>query len=64
MYEAKQGGRNRVVEAKSLGREYVAVSFRWNHNWECGEETIDGQHKELFHMVGQLADASSCILQI
>jgi hemerythrin-like metal-binding protein len=58
LYRAKENGRNCVVEAQSLGGEYAAISFKWNKNWNCNEEIIDEQHKELFRMVSQLAHSS------
>lgn len=56
LYQAKNNGRNCVVEAEKAGGEQAAISLKWNKQWNCGEEKIDFQHKELFRMVSQLAN--------
>lgn len=57
LYRAKRNGRNCVVEAEKHEVEHKLISLKWNKNWDCGEENIDFQHKELFQIVSQLANS-------
>jgi diguanylate cyclase (GGDEF)-like protein len=48
LYKAKNSGRNRVESFIDENSE--SVSLYWKDAWNCGEETIDSKHKELFMM--------------
>lgn len=58
LYQAKKSGRNCVIVAENIKSNYAAVLFKWNQKWNCGEVTIDEQHRELFRLVSQLANNS------
>lgn len=54
LYKAKNSGRNRVESFIDENSE--SVSLYWKDAWNCGEETIDNQHKELFIMSSKLLE--------
>lgn len=54
LYKAKNSGRNRVESFIDENSE--SVSLYWKDAWNCGEETIDNQHKELFMMSSKLLE--------
>ena len=54
LYQAKEGGRNRVMKFSEESNIYATVSLRWKKNWECGEKNIDHQHRELFYLLSHL----------
>jgi len=65
LYRAKNGGRNRVcvdqhgssdIWAAASGRS--AIRLVWQEAYECGEPTIDREHRELFDLANALFDAS------
>jgi diguanylate cyclase (GGDEF)-like protein/hemerythrin-like metal-binding protein len=58
LYEAKEGGRNRVVKSMEPGERFEALSFSWKEKWNCGEKGIDEQHRELFHTISRLVSNS------
>ena len=65
LYAAKDGGRNRVV-VNRRGNSDVwaaeggssALHLVWQEAYECGDATIDGEHRELFVLANRLIDAA------
>lgn len=66
LYAAKEGGRNRVVVdrrgnsdawAKEAG--VSALHLAWQEAFECGNPTIDAEHRELFGLANVLIDAAA-----
>jgi diguanylate cyclase (GGDEF)-like protein/hemerythrin-like metal-binding protein len=65
LYRAKDSGRNRVsVDQRGSSDMWAAesglsvVHLVWQEGYECGEPTIDGQHRKLFELGNALFDAS------
>jgi diguanylate cyclase (GGDEF)-like protein/hemerythrin-like metal-binding protein/PAS domain S-box-containing protein len=63
MYQAKESGRNRVwVYQRSRDdrdhNEYSYLRLKWKKSYELGDPTIDGEHKMLFHLAGNLISAA------
>lgn len=65
LYRAKKSGRNRVcVDARGNSDIWAAQSgpsvirLEWQEAYECGEPTIDREHRELFDLANVLLDAS------
>ena len=65
LYRAKTGGRNRVcVDEHGSSDMWAAESgssvirLEWQEAYECGEPTIDREHRELFELANVLLDAS------
>ncbi len=65
LYAAKEGGRNRaIVERKGSSDIWAkasgasALHLAWSEAYECGEPTIDCEHRELFTLANNLIDAS------
>lgn len=65
LYRAKDGGRNRVcVDEHGSSDIWAAESgpsvirLVWQEAYECGESTIDAEHRELFELANVLLDAS------
>ena len=65
LYLAKNGGRNRVcVDRRGSSDMWAAESgasvirLVWQEAYECGEPTIDREHRELFDLANVLLDAS------
>lgn len=61
LYRAKEGGRNRVVTLgdpvvpQPQGREsFPMLELRWDRSLECGDITLDAQHRELFDLINAL----------
>jgi diguanylate cyclase (GGDEF)-like protein/hemerythrin-like metal-binding protein len=66
LHRAKKGGRNRVyVDARGSSDMWAAESgpsairLIWQEAYECGEPTIDRQHRELFELSNVLLETSS-----
>ena len=57
LYQAKQAGRNCVMNASDEINVYNVTMLKWNKNWNCRESKIDKQHKELFEL-------ASCFMNI
>jgi hemerythrin len=65
LYRAKNGGRNRIfVDQRGSSDMWAAESglsvtrMIWREAYECGEPTIDRQHRELFELSNVLFAAS------
>lgn len=65
VYEAKRSGRNRVVVARRGNSDAwaaeggaSALHLVWQEGYECGDPTIDAEHRELFRLANSLIDAS------
>jgi diguanylate cyclase (GGDEF)-like protein/hemerythrin-like metal-binding protein len=65
LYRAKAGGRNRVsVDPRGDSDVWAAQSGRsalrlvWLEAYECGEPTIDREHRDLFDLANTVIDAS------
>lgn len=54
LYQAKDQGRNQVVVFESGDDE--SLTLDWKDAWNCGEENIDQQHKELFMLSSKLLE--------
>ena len=65
LYRAKSAGRNQVQVAPKLLAQGKAgdtlsaelVQLVWRSAYECGNQTIDAQHRELFHGANRLLSA-------
>jgi diguanylate cyclase (GGDEF)-like protein/hemerythrin-like metal-binding protein len=64
LYEAKRTGRNRIVVARRGSSDAwaseggpSALHLVWQEGYECGEPTIDAEHRELFRLANGLIDA-------
>jgi len=65
LYRAKNGGRNRVYVDERGSSDICAaesgssaIRLIWQEAYECGEPTIDREHRELFELANSLFDAS------
>ena len=65
LYRAKNGGRNRIfVDQRGSSDMWAAESglsvtrLIWSEAYECGEPTIDRQHREVFDLANALFAAS------
>ena len=65
LYEAKRSGRNRVVVSRHGNSDAwakeggaSALHLVWQEGYECGDATIDGEHRELFQLANKLIDAA------
>ena len=65
LYRAKAGGRNCVcVDPRGNSDIWAAergssvIRLEWQEAYECGEPTIDREHRELFELANVLLDAS------
>lgn len=59
LYLAKNAGRNcvRAFDEKAESSA-VTINLEWNTAWNCGEETIDRQHRELIEFLNRLMGIS------
>ena len=64
MYEAKNAGRNRVVinqqgESKvgAVNQGATILRLNWHESYDCGEPTIDQEHRKLFELANTLIEA-------
>jgi diguanylate cyclase (GGDEF)-like protein/hemerythrin-like metal-binding protein len=58
LYEAKRGGRNRVVLSSSEGRAAAWVRMVWRGEWESGSRLIDDEHRLLLDKANELLSSS------
>jgi diguanylate cyclase len=64
LYEAKEGGRNRVVTDCSgdsdawLAGSASVLSLVWRDSYESGQPGIDAEHRELFDLANALIEAA------
>ena len=65
LYEGKQSGRNHVVVARRGNSDIwategggSALHLVWLEGYECGDPTIDAEHRELFLLANKLIDAA------
>jgi diguanylate cyclase (GGDEF)-like protein/hemerythrin-like metal-binding protein len=65
LYEAKRTGRNRCVVVRCGNSDKwvadaggSALHLVWQEAYECGDPTIDAEHRELFILANKLIDAS------
>jgi diguanylate cyclase (GGDEF)-like protein/hemerythrin-like metal-binding protein len=57
LYEAKHGGRNRVVVSTSVEAAAAArVRLVWRGEWESGNRLIDEEHRLLLDLANELLD--------
>ncbi|MFA7382396.1 MAG: diguanylate cyclase [Desulfurivibrionaceae bacterium] len=59
LYRAKSEGRNRLASWNGMKSHPVGESMlrlTWNTSYDCGEATIDNEHRELFHMANILLE--------
>lgn len=56
LYLAKKRGRNRVVisEVQEEDTSVAFVHIEWKNEWDCGNEVIDRQHRELIELGNRL----------
>jgi diguanylate cyclase (GGDEF)-like protein/hemerythrin-like metal-binding protein len=65
LYKAKNAGRNRVVVDRRGNSDIwankagsAALHLIWQEGYECGEPTIDDEHRELFQLANVLLDVA------
>lgn len=60
MYEAKNGGRNRVVVTQYDGavQDSSVLRFHWHEAYNCGDATIDREHRQLFELANILVESA------
>lgn len=65
LYAAKDAGRNRVVVDQRGSSDVWAgagyrsiIKLQWSEAYECGEATIDAQHRRLFELANELIEAA------
>ncbi|MFA6970738.1 MAG: diguanylate cyclase [Gallionella sp.] len=65
LYTAKNGGRNRVVsdptgssDLWSADQNATILRLSWHESYDCGEPTIDGEHRQLFELANTLIESA------
>ncbi|OIP18143.1 MAG: hypothetical protein AUK53_01260 [Betaproteobacteria bacterium CG2_30_59_46] len=65
LYAAKDSGRNRVVidprgssDAWTEGQSATILHLKWHESYDCGEPTIDQEHRKLFDLANTLINAA------
>jgi diguanylate cyclase (GGDEF)-like protein/hemerythrin-like metal-binding protein len=65
LYAAKNSGRNRVVvdqhgssDLWAADRSTMILRMSWHESYDCGEPTIDQEHRKLFELANALIDAA------
>jgi hemerythrin len=68
LYVAKRAGRNRVAVDRrgnsdrwAVERGVSALHLEWLEGYECGNATIDAEHREIFRLANTLIDASLAV---
>ena len=64
LFQSKNAGRNCVTAISwEATVPYVQIKLEWKHEWECGNATIDGQHKKLLTLGNKLLYAALSDMQ-
>lgn len=65
LYAAKNSGRNRVVvdphgssDVWGIDQGAMILRLNWHESYDCGEPTIDQEHRKLFDLANTLIDAA------
>ncbi len=65
MYQAKEAGRNRVVlqwqgrsDAPEVRQDTTILRLNWHESYDCGEATIDREHRQLFELANALIESA------
>jgi diguanylate cyclase (GGDEF)-like protein/hemerythrin-like metal-binding protein len=65
MYAAKNSGRNRVVvdqhgnsDVWAAAQSATILGLSWHESYDCGEATIDQEHRQLFELANALISAA------
>lgn len=65
LYRAKDGGRNRVCVDRRGNSDFwaaetglAAIHLAWQEGFECGDPTIDGEHRRLFDQANAVIHAA------
>ena len=65
LYAAKNGGRNRVVSDRQGSSDIWAADqnatilrLSWHESYDCGEPTIDQEHRKLFDLANALIESA------
>ncbi len=65
LYAAKNGGRNRFVvdqhgssDLWAADQSAMILRMTWHESYDCGERTIDQEHRKLFELANALIDAT------
>jgi diguanylate cyclase (GGDEF)-like protein/hemerythrin-like metal-binding protein len=65
LYAAKNSGRNRVVvdqhgssDLWAVDQSAMILRLSWHESYDCGEPTIDQEHRRLFELANALIDAA------
>lgn len=65
MYAAKNAGRNRFMvdqhgssDLWAADQNTMILRFSWHESYDCGEPTIDQEHRKLFELANALIDAA------
>lgn len=65
LYAAKNAGRNRIVVSErgssdiwEAEQETAILRLTWHESYDCGEPTIDQEHRRLFELANALIDSA------
>ena len=50
LYQAKNTGRNRVVDSDKIDIPLVSLQVQWRQEWNCGNDEIDEQHDKILQI--------------
>lgn len=54
LYQAKNTGRNRVVDSDKIDIPLVSLQVQWRQEWNCGNDEIDEQHDKILQIANDL----------